>query len=66
MLQLTDQTAGIGGTYHGWGQVDQPRIDYILSRDFDQVLPPTVWTDERCGVYLSDHYPVVAQLRPLR
>ena len=66
MLQLTEQTAGIAHTYHGYGTVEQPRIDYILSRDFDRVLPVKVWVDEANGVYLSDHYPVQAQLRPLR
>ena len=66
LLQLVDQTDGIGTTYHGYGTVDQPRIDYILSRDFDRVLPVKLWTDEANGIYLSDHYPVLAQLRPLR
>lgn len=66
MLQLSDQSEGIAHTYHGYGTVEQPRIDYIFSRDFDRILPARAWTDERCGVYLSDHYPVEAQLRPLR
>lgn len=57
-------TAGIGVTYHGFGLADQPcSIDYILTRGFacDGVEK---WTDERDGVYLSDHYPVCAVLRP--
>ena len=62
LLQLTDQSAGLGGTYHGYGKVDQPRIDYILSRDFDRVLPATLWRYECHGVYLSDHCPVVSNL----
>ena len=66
MLQLTDQTANIEHTFHGYGRVEQPRIDYILSRDFDRLLPARCWTEERNGVYLSDHYPVMAQLRPLK
>ena len=66
MLQLTDQTANIEHTFHGYGRVEQPRIDYILSRDFDRLLPAHCWTEERNGVYLSDHYPVMAQLRPLK
>ena len=66
LLQLTDETEGIEHTYHGYGKVSQPRIDYILSRDFARVLAPRPWTDEADGIYLSDHYPVMAQLRPLR
>ena len=66
VLQLVDQTEEVEHTYHGYGTVVQPRIDYILSRDFDRVAAPRLWTDAVNGIYLSDHYPVEAQLRPLR
>ena len=65
LLQLTDQTDGIPGTYHGYGTVRQPRIDYILTRDFARVSPARLWTDEVDGIYLSDHYPVEVQVNPL-
>lgn len=57
-------TASIGVTYHGFGCGDPPcSIDYILTRGFacDGVEK---WTDCRGGVFLSDHYPVCARLRP--
>ena len=66
LLQLVDETEGVEHSFHGYGTVEQPRIDYILSRDFARILPVQAWTDEARGVYLSDHYPVMAQLRPLR
>ena len=65
-LRLTDQTDGIGTTYHGYGTVEIPRIDYIMSRDFDRIQPTALWTEADCGVYLSDHYPVAARLQPRR
>lgn len=55
-------TAGIGVTYHGFGQAERPcSIDYILARGFrcDRIEK---WTDRRDGIYLSDHYPVCAVL----
>lgn len=57
-------TEGIGVTYHGFGRADQPcSIDYILTCGFicERVER---WTEERGGVYLSDHYPVCAVLHP--
>ena len=63
-LGLTDQTEGIEISYHGYGTVQKPRIDYIFSRSFDRVTPTCLWTQVSEGVYLSDHYPVEAQLRP--
>lgn len=57
-------TKDIGVTYHGFGCAeDACSIDYILTRGFrcEQVEK---WTDERDGVYLSDHYPVCAVIFP--
>ena len=57
-------TEGIGVTYHGFGRADQScSIDYILTRGF-ACQRVEKWTEERNGVYLSDHYPVCALLRP--
>jgi len=57
-------TGGIGVTYHGFGQAEHScSIDCILTQGF--VCTETgKWTDEREGVFLSDHYPVWASLRP--
>ena len=63
-LGLTDQTDGIEISYHGYGTEQKPRIDYIFSRGFDRVGPTRLWTQVSEGVYLSDHYPVEARLRP--
>lgn len=55
--------AGIGITYHGYGRAQDPGcIDYIFTRGFccERVEK---WTDERDGLFLSDHYPVCAVLR---
>lgn len=57
-------TANTGVTYHGFGCGDPPcSIDYILTRGFicENVEK---WTDSQNGVFLSDHYPVCALLRP--
>ena len=59
-------TAGTGVTYHGYGRGDPPcAIDYILTRGFDCERVEK-WTDCRDGVYLSDHYPVCAHIRPAK
>lgn len=57
-------TAGIGVTYHGFGRDVPCSIDYILTRGF-ACRGVERWTEERDGVYLSDHYPVCAVLEPL-
>ena len=60
---LCDVTADIPFTFHNYGKV-QEKIDYIfLSRSLaDKVTDVAVWTDERSGIYLSDHYPICATL----
>ena len=60
---LCDVTADIPFTFHNYGRV-QEKIDYIfLSRSLaDKVTDVAAWTDERSGIYLSDHYPVCATL----
>lgn len=57
-------TEGIGVTYHGFGRDVPCGIDYILIRGF-ACEGVEKWTEERDGVYLSDHYPVCAALRPV-
>lgn len=55
-------TSKTGATYHGYGKDLPCSIDYILTRGFlcERVEK---WTEERGGVFLSDHYPVCAMLR---
>ena len=60
-MPMADLTAGVGDTFHAYGDVSQLcKIDYIFAdaasaaRGFASVR----WTEEKDGVYLSDHYPV--------
>ena len=57
-------TEGIGITYHGYMRSESPcSIDYIFTKGF-ACRSIEKWTDERDGVFLSDHYPVCAVLCP--
>lgn len=57
-------TEGMGITYHGYMRSETPCcIDYILTKGF-VCESVEKWTDEREGVFLSDHYPVCAVLTP--
>ena len=60
---LTDTTYRIGPTYHGYGKADPgEQIDYIVLRGALKCTSVEKWTDEENGVYLSDHYPVCAEI----
>ena len=53
---------GLGATYHGYGQANPPVfIDYIYVKGF-VCESREKWTEEKDGVFLSDHYPVCAVL----
>ena len=61
-VALTDYSLTVNHTYHGYG-LDAPcKIDYLLGSSewiLDQIRLDT-W--HRNGIFLSDHYPVVADL----
>ena len=60
---LTDVTREIGVTYHGYGKADPPeQIDYIVLKGALSCKNVCKWTDQENGVYLSDHYPVCAEI----
>ena len=59
---LTDTTGGIENSYHGYGTVTQPRIDYILTKGFTQKAPAFAWKVLRDGVYFSDHDAIEVEL----
>ncbi|MBQ6256317.1 MAG: endonuclease/exonuclease/phosphatase family protein [Clostridia bacterium] len=60
---LTDVTKDIGVTYHGYGKADPPeQIDYIVLKGGLRCLSVRKWTEEENGVFLSDHYPVCAEI----
>ena len=60
---LCNATEKIGITYHGFGQADPPsQIDYIVLRGDLRCTRIEKWTEEEDGVYLSDHYPICAEI----
>lgn len=56
---VTDRLA----TYHGWGKLDKDIIDYIFFSGFSSCLKYETVRKEYDGrKFVSDHYPVTAQL----
>lgn len=61
--ELRDVTADIPATFHNFFRGDELcKIDYIFASPQLHVQAAGRWTDEERGVYLSDHYPVWAEL----
>lgn len=57
-------TDGVGVTFHGYMRAEDPgSIDYIWLKGGLACDSVEKWTQSENGVYLSDHYPVCAQLR---
>ena len=56
---LTDE---IGNTYHGYGKADPCQIDYIFAHPDICCNGIGKWTDRKGEVYLSDHYPIWAEI----
>ena len=61
-VALTNQTPGFHASYHGFGTVDAPQIDYILTRGMKAVSAPVAWGMTETGKYLSDHNALCAYL----
>lgn len=59
-VSIASKAAGI--TFHNFGRGPDCQIDYIVTRGKVLCSHVEKWTDCRDGVYLSDHYPVCAQL----
>ncbi len=58
---LTDITAGVGFTYHGYDPAQyHTKIDYIFVSPDVAVKSVEKWTREDHGLFLSDHYPISA------
>ena len=61
---VIDATAGVGGTFHGFGKYapeKMPQIDYIFTSLPCDISKSFVLPDEPVeGVYISDHRPVCA------
>ena len=60
---LKNVTEYIPVTFHGFGK-EEHKIDYIYIdvRLVDAIKTVEAWTDIKNGVYLSDHYPICAEL----
>lgn len=52
----------VGGTFHNFGREEPVQIDYIFTAGGIRCVRAERWTVCRDGVYLSDHYPVCAEL----
>ena len=63
ILPFTDVSKDLGITYHDYGNLkDSVKIDYLLvSPDFT-IQNSILWKDTKNGVFLSDHYPVSADI----
>lgn len=62
VLSLTDHTANIPVSFHDYGKIPGVKIDYIFSRGMKPVSETVAWNDVTDGIYLSDHYPLCAEL----
>lgn len=60
--RMENLTKGIGITYHGFMGPNQCCIDYIFLSGAISGSDVRKWTDSRDGVFLSDHFPVSAEL----
>lgn len=61
---IVDVTKGIKETFHGFGKIENNKIDYIfISKCLVRMIETVdVWKDEINGIYLSDHYPICLKL----
>ena len=64
-VELINQTPDFRASYHGFGQVDDPQIDYIFTRGFKPAADPVAWGMTPYGKYLSDHNALCTYLDPL-
>jgi endonuclease/exonuclease/phosphatase family metal-dependent hydrolase len=60
---IKDVSSALTVTYHGFG-TDSQKIDYIYVTEemADAVLETQIWDTKYNGIYLSDHYPVCADV----
>ena len=59
---LRDVTAASGGTFHNYGKTQNEKIDYIFASAAFSTQGCALWNDCEDGLYLSDHYPLEAEL----
>lgn len=62
-LYLTDTAKELGITFHDYGNKEEEcKIDYLLVGKEFTIQKAELWKDCKNGVYLSDHYPVYAEI----
>lgn len=61
-LHLKDVTADIPVSYHAYGNEPPVKIDYILVPEKARVGEVSAWKDYDGVHYLSDHYPIEAEI----
>ena len=63
--QVRELTENVGGTFHGYGKLEEPsKIDYIFSdADFEPSESKLVAYPPVNGIYVSDHHPVFATVK---
>lgn len=66
---LRDLAEGCGGTFHGFGKFGEDfgntknyKIDYIFAPSEVKSKGSRLWKEKRDGLFLSDHYPVEAEV----
>lgn len=60
---LTDAAENLGITYHEYGNLKAScKIDYVLLDDNFKCSKAYLWNECNDGIYLSDHYPVCAEI----
>lgn len=60
---FTDLSADVGGTFHNYGRLSkEEKIDYIFAENGTKCLSCEKMTDHKNGLWLSDHYPVMAEV----
>lgn len=63
IIKLQDVAKDLGSTFHNFGKKeDFVKIDYLLISEELQATDAYFWDDEYDGVYLSDHYPICAEI----
>lgn len=60
---LKDLTANLPGTFHDFGQLDNPeKIDYIYGNNLIKLVDAGLWTCDKESGFISDHFPAFVEI----
>lgn len=60
---LTDFTASVKTSFHDFGRMKHDaKIDYVLANSTCRLHSAEVWDQQKYGLYLSDHYPILCEV----